>query len=87
MQEKQRPYFEFLAKTILDQRKRLGGDMAITHTIHSRKSRETLRTLLGKHQAFKKLDPFMLNHWLFLILNRSHGSSISLIHFVNYIFI
>ena len=54
MQEKQRPYFEFLAKTILDQRKRLGGDMAITHTIHSRKSRETLRTLLAKYQAFKK---------------------------------
>ena len=54
MQEKQRPYFEFLAKTILDQRKRLGGDMAITHTIHSRTSRETLRNLLGKKHAFKK---------------------------------
>ena len=45
--EKMQPMFDLMAKDIIHQRKRLGGNMVIAQAINSQKQRERMRKLIG----------------------------------------
>ena len=50
--EKMQPMFDLMAKDIIHQRKRLGGNMVIAQAINSQKQRERMRKLIGPDLVF-----------------------------------
>ena len=50
--EKLQPFLDLLAKDIIHQRKRLGGNMVIAQAINSQKQRERMRNLIGPDLVF-----------------------------------
>ena len=50
--EKLKPMLDLLAKDIIHQRKRLGGNMVIAQAINSQKQRERMRKLIGPDLVF-----------------------------------
>ena len=50
--EKMQPMFDLMAKDIIHQRKRLGGNMVIAQAIYSQKQRERMRKLIGPDLVF-----------------------------------
>ena len=54
--EKLQPMLDLLAKDIIHQRKRLGGNMVIAQAINSQKQRERMRELIGPDLVFMVLN-------------------------------
>ena len=52
MIEKLQPMYDCMAKDIIAQRKRLGGNMAIAQAVNSAKQREFLRKMVGPDLVF-----------------------------------
>ena len=50
--EQMAPLFDLMAKDIIHQRKRLGGNMVIAQAIYSQKQRERMRKLIGPDLVF-----------------------------------
>ena len=50
--EKMQPMFDLMAKDIIHQRKRLGGNMVIAQAVHSQKQRERMRKIIGPDLVF-----------------------------------
>ena len=50
--EKMQPMFDLMAKDIIHQRKRLGGNMVIAQAINNEKQREKMRKLIGPDLVF-----------------------------------
>ena len=71
IEEKFRPTLEVVSKTILKQRKRLGGDWSIALACFSRSQREMLRKILGPDLVFIVLN--MTNECQMKRLAGRHG--------------